>query len=201
MAVDETRPIRVLVADNQRAIREGIRAAVSPEPDMQVVGEAEEGNAALRLAIELRPHVLVLDLAMPGVGGLEVVRALTPVLPEVRIVVFSCETWQRTSALAAGAAAFVTKDAPDRELLDEIRRVAPTHRVASDRSSGKQRLGEYLLAHGLITAAQLDAALAWQRDLAKRGESAKLGELLRALGAISAADLERALRREAEGLV
>ena len=197
--VDESRPIRVVVADNY-AVRAGIRVALGTESDIAVVGEADDGNVALRLAHELRPDVLVLDLALPGLAGLDVIRALRPVLPDLRIVVFSLETQLGSLAIAAGAAAFVSKDGRERELAGEIRRVA-RRAPAPTPSDGVPRLGEYLLAHGLITVAQLEAALAWQRELAERGRSPKLGELLRELGTISADDLDGALKREAQGLL
>lgn len=188
--MDEARLIRVVVADSNRAVRYGIRAALRAASDIEVIGEAENDGAVLRLAHELRPHVIVIGLSMGGLRGADVIRALAPVLPEIRVVVFGPEGRHSADALAAGAAAFVPASAPEGRLLQAIRRAAAT-------SEGKPQLGDYLVNHSLITPAQLEAALAWQRDLQARGRSAKLGELLQELGAISAADLERALRERA----
>lgn len=154
-----------------------------------IVGEAEDGSAAIRLAHELKPEVLILNLVLPGVSGLEVIRALAPVIPEVQIVAFSNELRLRGDAFAAGAAAFVTRDSPDEELVREVYRVASaSHGLASP-----LRLGEYLLMRDLISLAQLEAALAWQHELKQRGRTIRLGELLKDIGAISEDALEKAL--------
>lgn len=117
--------IRVLIANHHRAAGNRLRAAVRAERDIEVVGDAGSGETAIRLARELRPQVLILDLSIPGVvTGLEVIRALAPVLPDVRIVVFSLERHLRGVALSSGATSFVWKEASNAELLREIRRVA-----------------------------------------------------------------------------
>ncbi|OLC58176.1 MAG: hypothetical protein AUH85_01355 [Chloroflexi bacterium 13_1_40CM_4_68_4] len=181
--------MRVVVADGNRATRYAVRAALRGQAAIVVVGEAEDGSAAMRLAHELKPEVLILDLVLPGVSGLEVIRVLAPVLPEVQIVAFSNDLRLRADALSAGAVGFVTKDSPDEELVREIYRVASASRGLSP----PLRVGEYLLMRELISHAQLEAALAWQHQLKQKGRAIKLGELLTEIEAISEEDLEKAL--------
>lgn len=181
--------MRVVVADGNRAMRYGVGVALRDQPDIEVIGEAEDGSAAIRLVHELHPDILVLDLSLAQIGGLEVIRELASLLPQTQFVVFSNETRLRSGALWAGAGAFVTKDSPDEQLVREIRRVASAPRARL----GAQRLGELLLERNHITLAHLEAALAWQRELKQAGRVVKLGELLRQLGAVSEEDLASAL--------
>lgn len=181
--------MRVVVADGNRAARYGVAAALRSEPDMMLVGEAEDGCDAIKVAQELRPDVLVLSLSLPRVRGLEVIRELARDLPEVQVLVFSNETQSRAGALLAGAVGFVTKDAPEERLVREIRRVG----TASRRRAAERRLGEVLLDRKVITPAHLDAALAWQRELKQAGRVVKLGELLVQIAPVSEAEIESAL--------
>lgn len=181
--------VRVVVADGNRAMRYGVGVALRTQPDIEVVGEAEDGSAAIRLAQELHPNVLVLDLALARIGGLEVMRELAPLLSQTRFLVFSNETRLRSDALRAGAAAFLTKDSPDEQLIREIRRAA----AASEKRAKSQRLGDLLLERKLITVAHLEAALAWQRELKQGGRRVKLGELLKQIGAVSEEEMESLL--------
>jgi DNA-binding NarL/FixJ family response regulator len=118
--------IRVLVADDHAMLRRAIRALLQGEPDIEVVGEAASGEEAVLAVRDLRPDVVLMDLTMPGSGGLEATRAITGTLPGVRVLVLSMhgENEGLLSALHAGASGFLTKaEAPD-ELMRAIRRVA-----------------------------------------------------------------------------
>jgi DNA-binding NarL/FixJ family response regulator len=118
-------------------VREGLKMRLASEPDLEVVGEAGDGAAALHLATELRPDVIVIDLVMPGMDGLQAIRLLRSAAPTTPILAFSIrdETPARSAAAAAGAAAFVAKqEGPDR-LLAAIRALAG--RGSADRTATK----------------------------------------------------------------
>jgi DNA-binding NarL/FixJ family response regulator len=108
--------IRVLVVDDVETVRHAVRLILSLEADIAVVADAANGLAGLRLARELRPDVIVLDLHMPGMDGFAVLRELATRLPETRVVVLSGDVGFRTTAFAFGASAFVAKGSAVAEL-------------------------------------------------------------------------------------
>lgn len=126
--------VRALIADDHSAVRDGLIAALATVPDVEVLGAAQDGAEALRLAHELRPEVVILDLHLPGLSGLAVLRGLSSTHPGVRVVAYSADVRLRRDALELGACAFVPKGAPLRELLEAIRAAART-RVSQPSSS------------------------------------------------------------------
>jgi two-component system, NarL family, response regulator NreC len=116
-------PIRVLVANDYGITRAGLRALLNAEADMEVVGEAADGDEALRMAGLLRPDVAVLDLSMPGAGGIEVTRQLVATFPGVRALILTMHEDQAMlrEALHAGAAGYITRRAMEAELLMAVR--------------------------------------------------------------------------------
>ncbi|GAA3443383.1 response regulator [Planomonospora venezuelensis] len=121
-------PIRVALADDQAVVRMGLRALVDREPDLEFAGEAADGAAALRLLAETRPDVLLLDIRMPGMDGIDTLRAIAadPALNTTRVVVVTTFEVDRYvfAALQAGASGFVLKDSAPEELARAIRVVA-----------------------------------------------------------------------------
>ncbi|MET8044908.1 response regulator transcription factor [Micromonospora sp. NPDC005215] len=118
--------IRVLLVDDQHLIRAGLRMLCDAQPDIEVVGEADNGREAIPLAGRLRPDVVVMDLRMPGVDGITATSRILAERPSTRILVLTTfgDDDHLYPALTAGACGFLLKDAPPTELLDGIRRAA-----------------------------------------------------------------------------
>jgi NarL family two-component system response regulator LiaR len=118
--------IKILVVDDHPMMREALLTALSEEVDMEVVGEASDGNEGLNLAVECKPDVILMDLLMPGMGGLEAIARICEVIPDARIIVVtSLEDEDKIlSAIQAGALGYFPKTAPRTFLLEAIRKVA-----------------------------------------------------------------------------
>ena len=120
------RPIRILLADDHAILRDGIRALLSDEADLQVVGEAENGRQALEQARALRPDIVIMDIGMPLLSGLEATKHIRRDVPESRVLILTMHQNDEYLAqvLAAGASGYVLKDTAGRELVLAIRQVA-----------------------------------------------------------------------------
>jgi DNA-binding NarL/FixJ family response regulator len=114
------RRIRVVVADDRRWARAGLRAILSTRSEIEVAGEAADGQEALALVKGQRPDVVLLDARMPVLGGIEATRLVKTMRPEIRVVVMSMHSAYRSEALAAGADRFLVKGCPTRELFEAI---------------------------------------------------------------------------------
>jgi two-component system response regulator NreC len=117
--------MRVLVADDHAIVREGLRQLLNSQRDMELVGEAEDGREALEKAKSLRPDVTLLDIAMPSLSGLEVVRLIKEAVPNIQIVVLSMHKKEAYvhQVLDAGALGYVLKASPSSDVLEAIRTV------------------------------------------------------------------------------
>ncbi len=118
--------IRILIADDHAVFREGLRAMLSPEPDMEVVGEAATGKEVIERAAELRPDVILMDIQMPHVNGIEATRRILEANPDIGVVVLTMfeDDDSVFSAMRAGARGYVLKGAPPSEILKVVRAVA-----------------------------------------------------------------------------
>lgn len=118
--------MRVLLADDQALVRAGFRMIVEDQPDMQVVGEASDGRQALSLTARTDPHVVLMDIRMPEMDGIEATGLLTERKPRPRVVILTTFDLDEYvyNALAAGASGFLLKDLPPAELVSAIRVVA-----------------------------------------------------------------------------
>ena len=116
---------KVLLVDDHAVLRQGLKALLSQEEDIQVVGEAENGHQALEKISELQPNVVVTDISMPGLNGIETTRRLRQKHPEIKVVVLSMHTDEEYvfQVLQAGAAGYVLKQSDSIEIVTAIRAV------------------------------------------------------------------------------
>ena len=118
--------ISVLLVDDHSLVRRGFRRILEDAPDITVVGEAGDGEEAVRLAQQLKPRLIVMDCALPGINGLVATRRILEKSPDIAVLMLSMhseDTWVR-QALDAGARGYILKSAVDMELVTAIRRVA-----------------------------------------------------------------------------
>ena len=113
---------RVLIADDHALVREGLRAVLEGEGDLEVAGEASDGAEALRACRELGPDLVLMDVRMPGMDGLEATRAIKGEMPRVGVLVVTthADPEYLLEAVRAGAAGYVTKDAEARRLVGAV---------------------------------------------------------------------------------
>ena len=114
---------RVLIAEDQGLVRSGLRAILDAQDDLEVVGEAADGDQAVAAALELRPDVVVMDIRMPGLDGIEATRRLGAAARVLILTTFDLDEYVY-EALRAGAAGFVLKDAAPETLADAVRTAA-----------------------------------------------------------------------------
>jgi DNA-binding NarL/FixJ family response regulator len=208
--------ISVLLADDHQVVLSGLKAMLAGETEFHVVGEATDGLQVVPLVERHKPDVLVLDLMMPGLNGLEVARQLEKKVPSTRVVILSMHANEAyvVEALRAGASGYVLKQSPGNELSQAIRAVMTGRRYLSpplsdevlrrfeermtttaldpyDTLSGREREVLQLAAEGLT-----NAEIAKKLDIGKRTVETHRANLIRKLDLKSHADLVKyAIRR------
>lgn len=176
--------IRVVIADDQDLIRAGFRAILETQPDMTVVGEAGDGDAAVSACRKTAPHVVLMDIRMPGTDGINATGQVTklPDAPKVLVLTTFDHDDYVFGALLAGASGFLLKNAPRDQLLDAIRTVAAGEALLAPTVT--RRLIESFVAArpSIAPAPELDRLSARERDvlseLAKGSSNAEIGRAL-----------------------
>jgi DNA-binding NarL/FixJ family response regulator len=202
---------QILLADDHQVVIDGLKALLAGEPDMEVIGQATDGLQVLPKVLELHPEVLVLDLMMPGLNGLEVARQVRDRAPDTKVIVLSMHANDAyvVEALRNGASGYVLKQAEARALLDAIRTVRGGNRYLSpplseenlvrwerdakaapfdhyDTLSTREREVLQLAAEGLTSA-----AIGGRLNIGKRTVETHRANLQRKLGVKTQAELVR----------
>ncbi|HEX2575140.1 MAG TPA: response regulator transcription factor [Aquihabitans sp.] len=180
--------VRVLVCDDHVVFRRGLRLVLESEPGVEVVGEAADTDAAVAAATELHPHVVLMDLRMPGGGGLDATRRIRHDLPDTRVVVLtvSDDDDDLFEAVKAGAVGYLLKEVSIEEVGDAVRTVAAGHSLLSPAMTAKLLGGFADLANqtaarpgragaGDLTERELQALRGMARGLSNRAIAAELG--------------------------
>ncbi len=130
---------RILLADDHELVREGFRALLDSQDDMQVVAQVSDGRAAVDKAVELRPDVVILDIAMPGLGGIDATARIRRELPRTRIIGLSVHEESRyvTEMLKAGASGYLVKTCAFRELIEAVQAVRSGETYLSSKVAGQ----------------------------------------------------------------
>jgi len=169
-------PIRVLIVDDHPVVRDGLRGMLAGAPDLEVVGEAADGGEALALVGSLRPHVILMDLRMPGMGGAAAIRQLNEQGTEARVLVLT--TYDSDSdvvtALEAGATGYLLKDTPREQLVGAIRAAARHEAVLAP--SVASRLVSHLRepAQEALSERELEVLTLIAQGETNRGAAARL---------------------------
>jgi DNA-binding NarL/FixJ family response regulator len=148
------RPVKVLIADDHPVARRGLRTLLEAELAFRIVGEASDGNEALRLAEELNPTIAVVDISMPKLNGLDLTRRLRWEAPDVKVIILTMHFSEDVAreCLRAGARAYVLKSDADEELLEALRA------VRDDRPFLTSRITEMFATYKCIQQCNPDAA-------------------------------------------
>jgi DNA-binding NarL/FixJ family response regulator len=160
-------PIRVLIADDHRLVRNGIRTLLQTQPDIEIVAEAENGRDAVRLAVERKPDAVLMDVSMPELNGIDAVRQIKKELKRSAVVVLSMHTDHEivAEALSAGASAYLAKDCSVDELAEAVRKAV----------SGRSHLSA-AVAHAIVNGFRKNGGL--HGPEARRALSAREREVL-----------------------
>ncbi|KXK04237.1 MAG: LuxR family transcriptional regulator [Acidobacteria bacterium OLB17] len=136
--------LRVLLAEDHRTVREGVKLLVNAQPDMEVVGEADDGEQALIAADQLRPDIIIMDISMPRMNGLKATKKLRTKYPDIKLLTLSRHTddGYLQQLVAAGANGYVLKQSAPNHLISAIREVADGNAYL-DPALTKKVIGSY----------------------------------------------------------
>lgn len=125
--------ITVILADDHKIIRDGLRTLIESQPEMQVIAEAENGRETIKLAKELQPDVVIMDISMPDLNGIDATREIVNSIPGIRVIALSMHSDRRfvSGMLSSGASGYLLKDCAFEELAKAIRTVVTNHTYLS----------------------------------------------------------------------
>jgi DNA-binding NarL/FixJ family response regulator len=192
--------ISVMLVDDHSLVRRGFRRIIEDESDLEVVGEAGNGEESIPLALRLRPRVIVMDCALPGVSGLVATQKILESAPETAILMLSMHSEDTLvrQAMAAGARGYILKNAIDLELVDAIRRVAAGEKVLASQLTREPGLkgerGASLTARELevlqlIVSGKSNKEIASQLDLSVNTVAVHRANIMDTLGIHKTAEL------------
>lgn len=205
------RKIRILLADDHAIVRQGFRLILNQQPDMEVIGEAGDGVEAVQRTMELKPNLVIMDIAMPRVNGVEATRRIMENCPDSGVLVLSMhkDAVYVRETLRAGAKGYLLKDAIDHDLLRAVRAVANGEGFLSpeisrtvldefeqtrdpfDSLTAREREVMQLLAEGKV-AKEIATAL----DISVYTVDAHRGHIMKKLGLHSSAEIVRFAMRK-----
>ena len=144
IAPGDDAPIRVLIVDDHALFRRGLDLVLAGEPDLEIVGEAADGGEAIERAAELQPHVVLMDVRMPGVGGIEATRRIRQAQPATKVVMLTSSEDEEDlfAAVRAGATGYLLKEVSIDEVADAVRAVARGQALVTP-SMASKLLGEF----------------------------------------------------------
>lgn len=188
--------ISILLADDHSLVRAGLAALLDSADDLRVVGQAENGQEAVRLAEELRPHVILMDLSMPVMDGVGATREILRSRPESIVVVLTSFSDQQrvAEALRAGAVGYLLKDCDPRDLLAAVRAAAEGHApldprvarallpTAETESAADGLSARELQVLGLVSRGLANKQIARSLGISERTVKAHLGKVFRQIG-------------------
>jgi DNA-binding NarL/FixJ family response regulator len=156
--------IRVLLADDHKIVRNGLRTLLESQPDLEVVGEAEDGRTTVQMARKLLPDIVIMDIAMPDLNGIEATREITRNLPKVRVITLSMHSEKRFvgEMLKAGACGYLLKDCAFEELITAIRSVYHHKTYLSP------MIGDLIVNHFVRTAERTEPTVFYQLSQRER---------------------------------
>ncbi|HWB95386.1 MAG TPA: response regulator transcription factor [Bryobacteraceae bacterium] len=206
-----SRKIRILLVDDHAVVRQGFKLILSQQPDMEVIGEASQGREAVAAAIALRPDLVIMDIAMPEVNGVEATRQIMEQCPDSKILILSMhkDVVYVRETLRAGAKGYLLKESIDHDLLRAVRAVAEGHSFLSPEVS-RTVLDEYQQTEDpfdLLTARERQVLqmlaegkvakeIATELDVSVYTVDAHRGRIMKKLGLRSSTDLVRFAMRK-----
>jgi DNA-binding NarL/FixJ family response regulator len=168
--------IRVVVADDHPIVRQGVVALLEDESDIEVVADVADGRAALSAALVEEPHVILMDLRMPDMDGVEATKAVRERRPEIAVLVLTTYDTDEAivRAVEAGAAGYMLKDSPTEDLVDAVRRAAAGETVLAPLITKRLAERMHRVSPGALTSREIEVL----REVANGNTNAEVAERL-----------------------